>query len=107
MRENRTSGTVPGAPGNRRPYGGGYEEKDWVKIFKQIVKEFWIPLLLSVAWVLYNIYGSESSEAWNIQKVVNTFGPTFFLLEKGTDLFIQSSSRCKSPNTPIKVRRLG
>jgi len=23
MRENRTSGTVPGAPGNRRPYGGG------------------------------------------------------------------------------------
>jgi hypothetical protein len=23
MRENRTSGTVPGAPANRRPYGGG------------------------------------------------------------------------------------
>ena len=23
MRENRTSGIVPGAPGNRRPYGKG------------------------------------------------------------------------------------
>jgi len=25
MRENCTSGTVPGAPGNRRPYGGERE----------------------------------------------------------------------------------
>ena len=24
MRKNRTSGTVPGAPGNRSPYGGAF-----------------------------------------------------------------------------------
>ena len=28
MRENCTSGTVPGAPGNRRPYGGGFSMSD-------------------------------------------------------------------------------
>ena len=27
MRENRTSGTVPGAPGNRSPYGGSRRDK--------------------------------------------------------------------------------
>jgi len=27
MRENRTSGTVPGASGNRRPYRGGGQKK--------------------------------------------------------------------------------
>ena len=28
MRENCTSGTVPGAPGNRSPYGGGQQQID-------------------------------------------------------------------------------
>lgn len=66
-----------------------------MKIFKQIVKEFWIPLLLSIAWVLYNIYGSESSELWNVQKVVNTFGPTFFLLSWLTGQFFRVKKQTK------------
>lgn len=66
-----------------------------MKIFKQIVNEFWVPLLLSIAWVLYNIYGSESSKVWNIQKVVNTFGPTFFLLSWLTGQFFRVKKQTK------------
>lgn len=51
-----------------------------MKIFKQIIKEFWIPLFLSIIWVIYNIYWNNSNETWNVQKTVNVFGPTFFLL---------------------------
>ncbi len=60
-----------------------------MKIFKQLVKEFWIPLLLSVVWVSYNIFGSDASDEWNVQKIVNVFGPTFFLLSWLTGQFFR------------------
>jgi hypothetical protein len=60
-----------------------------MKIFKQLVKEFWIPLLLSIAWVSYNVFGSEASSEWNTQKIVNVFGPTFFLLSWLTGQFFR------------------
>jgi hypothetical protein len=55
----------------------------------QILKEFWAPFLLSIAWVLYNIYGNGASKEWSIQKVVNVFGPTFFLLSWLTGQFFR------------------
>ncbi|MCE9777564.1 hypothetical protein LZ645_21820 [Shewanella algae] len=64
-------------------------------IIKQIVKEFWIPLSLSIMWVLYNIYGSESAEPWDIKKVVNVFGPTFFLLSWLTGQFFRVKKQSK------------
>ncbi len=51
-----------------------------MKIIIQIIKEFWIPLILAISWVLYNIFWNVNSETWNFQKAVNIFGPTFFLL---------------------------
>jgi hypothetical protein len=71
--------------------------------FKQIVKEFWIPLLLSIAWVLYNIYGNESSEIWNIQKVVNIFGPTFFLLSWVTGQFFRVKKQTKVEDSFVVI----
>ena len=49
-----------------------------MKFFKQLIREFIFPLLLSIAWVAFNIFGSD--DEWNIQRSVNVFGPTFFLL---------------------------
>lgn len=74
-----------------------------MSIFKQIVKEFWIPLLLSIAWVLYNIYGNGSSEIWNIQKVVNIFGPTFFLLSWVTGQFFRVKKQTKVEDSFVKM----
>lgn len=51
-----------------------------MKLLKQIVKEFWLPLVLSILWVIYNIYGGNNEGQWSIQRVVNLFGTTFFLL---------------------------
>jgi hypothetical protein len=68
---------------------------DYLKIFKQIAKEFWVPLFLSIAWVLYNIYGDGTSEKWSIPKVVNVFGPTFFLLSWLTGQFFRVKKQTK------------
>lgn len=66
-----------------------------MKILKQIIKEFWIPLALSIIWVLYNIYGNSSDAEWNIQKTVNVFGPTFFLLSWLTGQFFRVKKQTK------------
>jgi hypothetical protein len=42
-----------------------------MKIVTQIIKEFWLPLVLSILWVLYNIFSSEGSAEWDVKKVVN------------------------------------
>lgn len=51
-----------------------------MKIFKQLAKEFWLPLVLSIGWVAYNVSASGEEVTWEINKLVNIFGPTFFLL---------------------------
>lgn len=60
-----------------------------MKIATQLIKEFWLPLVLSILWVLYNIFSSEGSAEWDIKKVVNIFGPTFFLLSWLTGQFFR------------------
>ncbi|MFM4922410.1 hypothetical protein [Aeromonas dhakensis] len=66
-----------------------------MKIFTQIIKEFWIPLALSILWVLYNIYGNGSETEWSFQKTVNIFGPTFFLLSWLTGQFFRVKKQTK------------
>lgn len=66
-----------------------------MKIIKQVVKEFWIPLTLSILWVLYNIYGDSSGSDWDFRKVINIFGPTFFLLSWLTGQFFRVKKQTK------------
>jgi hypothetical protein len=66
-----------------------------MKIIKQIINEFWIPLILAILWVLYNIYGNDDSSQWNFQKIVNVFGPTFFLLSWMTGQFFRIKKQTK------------
>ncbi|AQT58890.1 hypothetical protein [Cellvibrio sp. PSBB023] len=70
-----------------------------MNIFKQIVKEFYIPLILSVSWVLYNIYGGSNGTEWTTQKVVNVFGPTFFLLSWLTGQFFRVKKQTRVENS--------
>jgi len=50
-----------------------------MKIFLQLLKEFWLPLLLGVAWTLFNVIDRPPS-SWKIKEIVNIFGPTFFFI---------------------------
>jgi hypothetical protein len=49
-----------------------------IKIFVQLLREFLIPLVLSIAWVILNFL--QSDKHWTLLTAVNVFGPTFFLL---------------------------
>jgi hypothetical protein len=47
-----------------------------LKIFRQLLKEFCIPFILSALWTAYATRGVP----FDLAKVVSTFGPTFFLI---------------------------
>ena len=66
-----------------------------MNIFKQLLKEFWFPLMLSILWTTYNIYGGGNRSGWPVQKIVNTFGPTFFLLSWVTGQFFRVKKQTK------------
>lgn len=50
-----------------------------MKILRQLLKEFWLPLLLGAAWTIFNFYDRPLSQ-WNVRTVLNVFGPTFFFM---------------------------
>jgi hypothetical protein len=50
-----------------------------MKIVIQLLKEFWLPLLLGVVWTAYNVLGNPKGH-WNVRTVLNAFGPTFFFM---------------------------
>lgn len=48
-----------------------------MNIFKQLLREFWIPSLVCLIWSAINIFTS-SNEDWSFTKIVNIAAPTFF-----------------------------
>lgn len=50
-----------------------------MKILWQLLKEFWLPLLLGIAWTLYNFVDKPIAQ-WDVRNTVNIFGPTFFFM---------------------------
>ena len=59
-----------------------------MKIIKQILKEFWIPLLGSIIWTVINYYNSEKSvKDWT--ELVSIFAPAFFFLSWMTGQFFR------------------
>lgn len=47
-------------------------------VLKQLLKEFWLPLLAALFWTIYN-FTEMAGEKWSIRAAVNMFAPTFFL----------------------------
>lgn len=50
-----------------------------MKIAFQLLKEFWLPFLIGIAWTAYN-FSEQLSGNWNFRSFVNIFGPTFFFV---------------------------
>lgn len=47
---------------------------NWKKTGRQILREFWIPLLVTPAWTAYVMW----AKPFEFQKLLETAGPTFF-----------------------------
>lgn len=50
-----------------------------MRIFLQLLREFRLPLLLGIAWTVFNFVDRPIS-LWTVREVVNVFGPTFFFI---------------------------
>lgn len=46
---------------------------------RQLIKEFWLPLVIAICWAFYNSI-AQDHVVWSTIKFVNIFGPTFFLI---------------------------
>lgn len=44
-----------------------------------LLKEFWVPLLVALAWTTYNVVALPRDQ-WSLRTFVNLFGPTFFFV---------------------------
>lgn len=45
----------------------------------QLLREFWMPLLLGAAWTGYNAFDKPGA-SWGLRETLNVFGPTFFFI---------------------------
>lgn len=52
---------------------------------KQLLREFWLPLLVAVGWTSYAVWGNPLS----LKTVITTFGPAFFLASWMTGQFFR------------------
>ena len=59
-----------------------------MKIFLQIIKEFWIPLAGSIIWTAINYYNSEN-EVKSLTELIAIFAPAFFFLSWMTGQFFR------------------
>jgi hypothetical protein len=48
-----------------------------MKVLRQLLREFWLPLTLGVAWTIFNVFDKPLSQ-WTLRHTLNIFGPTFF-----------------------------
>lgn len=50
-----------------------------MRILLQLLREFWLPLLLGIAWTIYNFVDRPLSQ-WTVREVINVAGPMFFIM---------------------------
>jgi hypothetical protein len=48
-----------------------------MEVIRQLIKEFAVPLMAALAWMVYNLYETQPGQ-WGFRVAVNVFGPAFF-----------------------------
>jgi hypothetical protein len=74
-----------------------------MRIALRLLKEFWLPALLAVAWTTYSV---RTAAAWDFKTLLNTFAPTFFLVSWATGQFfrVQKQAHVEQNLTSIEGR---
>jgi hypothetical protein len=75
-----------------------------MKIALRLLKEFWLPAIVAVAWTSYNI--RTASNIWDFKSLINIFGPSFFLASWATGQFfrVQKQASVEKNLTSIETR---
>lgn len=50
-----------------------------MRIIAQLLREFWLPLLLAFGWTIFNFTDRPVTQ-WAVRDFINVFGPTFFFV---------------------------
>lgn len=75
-----------------------------MKLAIRLLKEFWLPATVAVAWTIYNIRTAGS--VWDVKTLINVFGPSFFLASWATGQFfrVQKQAHIEKNLTSIEGR---
>ena len=57
-----------------------------MQIARRLLREFWLPALVAIAWTGFNAYTTNS---WTLKGIVNVLGPSFFLASWATAQFFR------------------
>lgn len=72
-----------------------------MSIAQRLLKEFWLPTLVAIAWTIYNL--STQTSAWDVKSLVNLFGPTFFLASWATGQFFRVKKQANLDNNLLSI----
>jgi hypothetical protein len=74
---------------------------------KRILREFWVPATLAIAWTAYSFY--TRTGPWGVKEAITAFGPSFFLVSWTTGQFfrIQKQSAVEQNLRSIESRISG
>src|ERR1039458_8256158 len=75
-----------------------------MKLAIRLLKEFWLPATVAVAWTVYNI--GTAGSVWDVKTLINVFGPSFFLASWATGQFfrVQKQAHVEKNLTSIESR---
>ena len=75
-----------------------------MKLATRLLKEFWLPATVAVAWTVYNLRTAGS--VWDVKTLINVFGPSFFLASWATGQFfrVQKQAHVEKNLTSIESR---
>ncbi len=74
-----------------------------MQVARRLLREFWLPAFVAVAWTGFNVYSINS---WDLKAIVNVFGPSFFLASWATGQFfrVQKQVGVEKNLTSIEAR---
>jgi hypothetical protein len=75
-----------------------------MEVTRRILREFWLPALIAMAWTGFNVVSARSP--WDLRTIVNVFAPSFFLASWATGQFfrVQKQVTLEKNLTGIEVR---
>jgi len=67
-----------------------------MRIFRQLIKEFWLPVMLAATWAVHNYIQSNDKK---LAALINLFGGTFFFISWLTGQYFRVRKQAKSENS--------
>lgn len=75
-----------------------------MSIFRQAVKEFWLPFCIALVWTCWNIF-KRKNDVWSFTHCVNIFAPSFFLASWLVGQYFRIKKQSRVEDNLVELQR--